>query len=248
MGRFGLGFRSLLRLEGRVDMVSAGVAFRFDPAWCAELARKAAGLPEDAEAPGMRLAQRLDLEAERRDDPVLDELLGWAETVVRSELAAEGAAAAMDRELDRFSAEFLLFSPPDLELVIRRGKGKPRVLRREREGETVLLHLGKKVERWRLFERRFRIDDAEAREDAGRLHARAEVTIRWAVPLGEGGPRGGQLWNAFPTRTSSVVPGILDTRWKLNSDRSALTGEAWNGAHAMRRRAHRGGLADARER
>ena len=32
IGRFGLGFRSLLRLGGVVDMVSAGIAFRFDPA------------------------------------------------------------------------------------------------------------------------------------------------------------------------------------------------------------------------
>ncbi|MCX8134554.1 MAG: DEAD/DEAH box helicase [Roseococcus sp.] len=49
------------------------------------------------------------------------------------------------------------------------------------------------------------------------------------MPLG-GPRRAGQLWNAFPTRTGNVVPGILDARWKLNSDRTALTGEAWNAA------------------
>lgn len=230
VGRFGLGFRSLLRLGGRVDMISAGLAFRFDPGWCAAQAREAAGLPGDVEAPGMRLARPLDLDAERHGDPVLDELLGWADTVVRAELAAEDAAAAMDRELAGFPAEFLLFPPPDLELVIRRPEAEPRALRRERQGETIVLQDGKKAERWRLFERRCRIDDVEARRDAGRLHARGEVTIRWAVPVGESDPRGGELWNAFPTRTPSVVPGILDTRWKLNSDRTALTGEAWNGA------------------
>ncbi len=230
IGRFGLGFRSLLRLGGRVDTISAGVAFRFDPPWCAEQARKTAGLPGDAEAPGMRLARLLDLEAERRVDPVLRELLEWADTVVRAELAAEDAPAAMARELERFPAEFLLFPRPDLELVLRLPDREPRTIRRRRRGELALLRDGRQARRWRLFERRFRIDDAAALREAGRLHARGEVTIRWAVPVGESDPRGGQLWDAFPTRTASVVPGILDTRWKLNSDRTALTGEAWNAA------------------
>jgi|DewCreStandDraft_4_1066084.scaffolds.fasta_scaffold00224_128 superfamily II DNA or RNA helicase len=230
IGRFGLGFRSLLRLGGRVDTISAGVAFRFDPPWCAEQARKTAGLPADAEAPGMRLARPLDLEAERRADPVLRELLDWADTVVRAELAAEDAPAAMARELGRFPAEFLLFPRPDLELVLRLPDAEPRTIRRRRRGELALLRDGREKRGWYLFERRFRIDDPAALGEAGRLHARGEVAIRWAVPASGSDPRGGQLWNAFPTRTASVVPGILDTRWKVNTDRTGLTGEAWNAA------------------
>jgi len=55
VGRFGLGFRSLLRLGGTVDFISGDVAFRFDPPWCAAEARTAARLRPDAGAPGMRL-------------------------------------------------------------------------------------------------------------------------------------------------------------------------------------------------
>ncbi|MBB5691765.1 DEAD/DEAH box helicase [Roseomonas alkaliterrae] len=234
IGRFGLGFRSLLRLGGRVDVHSAGIAFRFDPAWCSAEARRAGGLPPEVPAPGFRLAQRLDAAAERAADPMLAELRGWADTVIRADLAAPDAAEAMRREMDRFPAEFLLFAVPDIQLDLLLPDGA-RCLRRRRRGALMRLRDGDRASSWRLFQERVTIDDEAARRDAGALQARDAVTITWAVPL-RGPRRGGQLWNAFPTRTASVVPGILDTRWKLNSDRTALTGEDWNAA-LMRRAA-----------
>ncbi len=236
IGRFGLGFRSLLRLGGAVDMVSAGIAFRFDPAWCAVEARRVAGLRADAEAPGMRLARPLDLATERKRDPILADLLEWADTVLRAELADPDAVAAMRRELERFPVEFLLFQRPDLAIEILRPEAEPRCLRRGRRGDLLLLVDDGKESAWQLFRKRFAVEDADAKRDAGRRQARPEVDIAWAVPAEVRDPRGGELWNAFPTHTPSVLPGILDTRWKLNSDRTALTGEAWNAA-LMRRAA-----------
>lgn len=226
IGRFGLGFRSLLRLGGVVDMVSAGIAFRFDPAWCAVEARQVAALPADAEAPGMRLARPLSLTTERKRDPILADLLEWADTVVRAELADPDAVAAMRWELERFPVEFLLFQRPDLEIEILLPEAESRRLHRERREDLLLLVDDGKETAWQLFRKRFAVEDADAKRDAGRRQARPEVDIAWAVPAEVRDPRGGELWNAFPTRTPSVLPGILDTRWKLNSDRTALTGEA----------------------
>lgn len=228
VGRFGLGFRSLLRLGGRVDMHSGGIAFRFDPVWCAAEARRAAKLPPEVAAPGFRLAQRLDAAAEAARDSVLRELLGWADTVIRAELSAPDAAEAMRREMERFPAEFLLFPSPDIQLDIVLPDHSRR-LRRRRRGQVMRVSNGESATTWRLFQERFAIDDEAARRDAGRLQARDSVTITWAIPA-KGTLRAGQFWNAFPTRTGCIVPGILDARWKLNSDRTALTGEAWNAA------------------
>ena len=230
VGRFGLGFRSLLRLGGAVDMFSAGIGFRFDPPWCEEEGRKAAQLPDGADAPGMRLAKPLDPDQERDGDPVLREMLAWADTVIRAEIADENAQLAMLKELDAFPAEFLLFPKADLTVSLRRPDGIARKLRRSRQGALMVLHDGETEQPWHLFVQRFPVTDAAARLDAGKLQARDEVTISWAVPAAGGDRRAGQFWNAFPTRTPSVVPGILDARWKLNSDRSSLTGDAWNPA------------------
>ena len=228
IGRFGLGFRSLLRLEGQVDVYSAGIALRFDPPWCADQARCAAGLAANAPAPRFRLGRILDASAEMAADPLLAELRRWADTVIRAELAAPDAGDAMRRELEQFPAEFLLFPHADvvLDIVVPE---RTRRLSRRRKGSLMRLRDGDSAATWRVFEGRYEVADEAALRDAGRLQARGTLAITWALPL-SGALRGGRFWNAFPTRTGCVVPGILNAPWKLNSDRSALTGEAWNAA------------------
>jgi hypothetical protein len=48
IGRFGLGFKSLLRLGGRVDIFSSSGSLRFDPARCQQQIREEFGLADDA--------------------------------------------------------------------------------------------------------------------------------------------------------------------------------------------------------
>lgn len=230
IGRFGLGFRSLLRLGGHVDFFSGGFGCRFDPPWCRSQAREAANLADDAEAPGMRLARALHAASEAGGDEILAGMLGWADTVIRAELADPSAHSAMDKELASFPGEFLLFPTPDIRLDIIRPNAERRELARSRRGRDVSIKDGEARQPWRVFRGIARIEDEAARRDAGRLQARDQVPITWAVPAAGSDPRGGQLWNAFPTKTPSPLPGILDTRWKLNSDRTALTGDAWNPA------------------
>src|SRR2546422_2743566 len=53
IGRFGLGFKSLLRLGGKIDIDSGPVAFGFDPNRCRQELRERFSVTD---APGLRLA------------------------------------------------------------------------------------------------------------------------------------------------------------------------------------------------
>ncbi|MBS0356518.1 MAG: hypothetical protein JSR83_21745, partial [Proteobacteria bacterium] len=74
IGRFGLGFKSLLKLGGRIDLFSAGVAMRFDPKRCRQELRDTFGFDN---APGLRLAWTLNETQERVADSTLNSF-GWA--------------------------------------------------------------------------------------------------------------------------------------------------------------------------
>jgi superfamily II DNA or RNA helicase len=229
VGRFGLGFRRLLRLGGTVDFFSSDIGFRFDPQWCAAEARKAARLDPEADAPGMRLVKPLEIENERKADQILSSL-HWADTVVRAQLAHPNSLQAMRRELDAFPIEFLLFPSTNITLDLIDETGGGRHLRRLMCGTLRILVDGKREDSWHVFSNSFPVDDAAASEDAGALHARENVRISWAIPAAGRDAPAGRFWNAFPTQTPSVLPGVLDAHWKVNSDRSALTGQAWNAA------------------
>nr|MDT0527194.1 hypothetical protein [Streptomyces sp. DSM 41633] len=119
-GRFGVGVKSVLAVTDTPQFFSTSGAFGFDRAWSHEEIRKAGGhaIGGDFEAPVLRMARPLDAERERAADPVLDELLGWATTVVRLPLLPGAAdrlghdihTAAGQQAQREFPARFQLFS------------------------------------------------------------------------------------------------------------------------------------------
>ena len=119
IGRFGLGFKSLLKLDGRILLFTKtnGVV-EFNPARCREEIRKEFNLAGDAPAPGLRLAWLLD---EKAITPALksawDEC-AWAETLVRAEFSEKSQGEihhTLQKEMSDFRPEFLLFFPVPLE-------------------------------------------------------------------------------------------------------------------------------------
>ena len=56
IGRFGLGFKSLLKLGGDIAVLSRSVCLLFDPLACRSRIRRLLSLREDQPAPGLRLA------------------------------------------------------------------------------------------------------------------------------------------------------------------------------------------------
>jgi superfamily II DNA or RNA helicase len=227
IGRFGLGFKSLLALGGQIDLFTrrAG-ALRLDPDRCRRLLRDRFNVQD---APGLRLTWPLD-EQERRQDVVLAEL-GWAETVVRVGVSAPGTLDHLRQEIRGFPPEFLLFFPVPVELTLDDGEKPARELSVGHEPDAMALNDGKDSARWRVFRREVRIAESRALADATHIHARDTVPLAWAVPVEGRREEAGRFWAFFPTHTPTFVRGILNAPWKLNSDRNAIIGGEWN--HAL---------------
>lgn len=226
IGRFGIGFKSLLKLGGIVDIVSRSIGLRFDPDWCRAKIREHLGLPANARAPGMRLAQVLDPNAE--DSPLWKYGdFAWATTVVSATITDEKAYERLTKEMEDFPQEFVLFLGADVELTLEFGFGKVRNISKRRENDEIVTSDGTKDERWRVFNETVAITDPDALSDAQHLQARDEVPLAWAVPLGARESQG-RFWAFFPTNTPTLASGILNAPWKLNSDRTNIIPGPWN--------------------
>lgn len=222
IGRFGLGFKTLLRLGGALDIFSTSGSLRFDPERCRDDIRREFGLTDDAPVPSLRLAWALNRKGEEADDLVLASF-SWATTIVRAEIRNRDMFPHLQDEIGNFPSPFLLFLPVAVALDLDDGKGAKHHLQRKPDGLDMLLLDGEKPSRWRVTELpEVRITDALAKSDATDLHARESVPIVWAMPLDAKRDESGRFWAFFPTDTPTRLPGILNAPWKLNSDRKAL--------------------------
>jgi superfamily II DNA or RNA helicase len=250
IGRFGVGVKSVLVVTDAPQFFSTTGSFGFDRDWARDRIREVpevvAKFGEDFEAPVLRMARVLDEVAERAADPVLDELMGWATTVVRLPLL-DGAAERLAQDMhggetksarEEFPAGFQLFSPHVGQVVLEDRRPQPAVrrtltvrherelhtVREERHGRSPADHA------WRVFTLTHEPTDV-ARAAAGELHDRISLDLSWAVreyekESGTGllsSPRGrGKFWSFFPTKYEMTLSGILNGAWKTNEDRQNL--------------------------
>ena len=228
IGRFGIGFKSLLKLGGPIDLASRSIGLRFDPNACRQRIRKHLNLSSDARAPGMRLAEVLDPHA---PDSLLSSTLGcsWATTVVSARITDNSVFQRIAQEMETFPPEFLLFLPADIKLDLDVEGAQSRHISKRIESDVSIVSDGSTETRWRLFETRVTIQSSEARADATHIQVRDDLPLAWAVPLGGREPAG-RFWAFFPTETHSLTSGILNAPWKLNSDRTNLIRGPWNEA------------------
>jgi hypothetical protein len=222
IGRFGLGFKSLLRFGKKIDIISGQAVFGFDPERCRAELRDRYGVQD---APGLRLAWLLD----NNRANFLRNRFPWATTVVCAEVTDKDLDY-LRTEIDKFPAEFLLFLPVCVILTLDRGGDLKRELRCEPEGHDRILCEGDERSRWRFVEKQVSITDPRAKEDAIHVHARDVVPLAWAMPLDGKREEAGRFWAFFPTNTPTYLPGILNAPWKLNSDRNAIIQGDWNTA------------------
>ncbi|GAA2526637.1 DEAD/DEAH box helicase [Streptomyces fimbriatus] len=250
IGRFGVGVKSVLVVTDAPQFFSRTGSFGFDREWAYGQIRSVPGvtarLGDEFEAPVLRMARPLDETAERATDPVLDELLGWATTVVRLPLL-DGAADRLGQDMhggqsagsrEEFPVGFQLFSPHVAKVILEDRRPRPVVRRtltveRDRELHTVREERPGRhpsANRWRVFTLTHE-PTATARSSAGELHDRVSLDISWAVPEYEkdattglmSSPRGrGRFWSFFPTKYEMTLSGILNGAWKTNEDRQNL--------------------------
>lgn len=200
IGRFGVGVKSILAVTDTPQFFSTSGAFGFDRGWSYEEIRKARGTSpdEDFEAPVLRMARPLDAEKERSADPVLNDLLGWATTVVRLPLLP-GAAAQLGRDIydtanrghgsREFPAGFQLFSHHVGTVILEDTRSTPPVRREitvDHDGFRHTIHETRtgrpqSSSAWKVFSHAHRPSEA-ARASAGEMHDRGTIDIAWAVP------------------------------------------------------------------
>ncbi|MFF4724479.1 DEAD/DEAH box helicase [Streptomyces mirabilis] len=255
IGRFGVGVKSVLVVTDAPEFFSSTGSFGFDRAWSYAQIKAVPGVTArygpDFDAPVLRMARPLDVQAERAADHVLNELLDWATTVVRLPLLPRaddrlgrdmhgGRAKDHGEPREEFPVGFQLFSPHVAKVVLEDRRPRPMARRTLTTRQTGDLHTvveertGKAatIDRWRVFSTTHE-PGPSARADAGELHDRLLLDLAWGVPALEKDPESGlyisprsrgrgKFWSFFPTKYEMSLSGILNGAWKTNEDRQNL--------------------------
>ena len=224
IGRFGLGFKSVLGVTDRPEFFSRSGSFRFDRKRSSQIIQSvASGIDR---YPVLRLPEVFDPLPEGRCDPILGDMMGWASNIVRLPLLP-GADRVIEQQIRDFPPEFLLFVEHVSQLVLQHTESdEPRILALAREGDEFLLDDGTRPTRWRVIKGIHNLSP-DARSDRRSLDNNNEVPIAWAAPV-ERLNEPGKFWAFFPTLTSSLLSGILNAPWKTNEDRQNLLPGVYN--------------------
>ncbi len=225
IGRFGIGFKSVLAVTQGPRVYSRSVSFVFDREW-AEQRIRAAGLIAPR-YPIMRLARVVDPTEDAANDPVLAEQMEWASTVVV--LPGLTSLGALRRDLLGHRPELMLFSRHIHQLRLRvDGLGEQRVTATRRPDGAVDLVGSEGTTTWRVLSTTW-TPTARAREDGGRIADREKVRLDWALPIaGKERARVGEFWAYFPTDARTTMSGIINAPWRLSDDRRNLLPGAFN--------------------
>lgn len=226
IGKFGLGFKSLLGISDRVDLLSRTVSLRFDRNHAESVAWTQYPSLRGEAVPVMRMAWPLSPAQESRHDKTLASLMRHHATVVRVYLRDEDARALAAEELVELRNEFLFFTGKNI--VFQRGESRVEV-QREADGALLLLE-GDESSRWKVFTRVVTVPDErrDVLRDAGSLYETKDLPIAWAVPLDRKRDFRAEFWSFFPLVERNRVPGILNAPFKTNDDRSNLIEGEYN--------------------
>ncbi|WP_062306649.1 DEAD/DEAH box helicase [Demequina subtropica] len=227
IGRFGLGFKSVLAISDAPQVFSRSVSFEFNsPDARAALSRVGSGVRR---FPVLRTATLIDPATEFANDEILAGLGAWAATVVKLPNITD--IERLKREIEDFSDEFLLFVGAVREVKLRvlgdegfetshvsrdLGDGRLRIERPNGEGDT-----------WFVGET-MHAPSAEARRQVGEAVSRAEVKVTVAVPERQVRQRIGQFWSYFPLQDKTSASALFNAPWSVNDDRTTLLRNDYN--------------------
>ncbi len=224
IGRFGVGFKSILGVANGADFFSRSGSFRFDRQWAEARIRQV--VRDATRFPVLRIAEPMDTDEATDTDPLLRNLMQWATNIVRLPLHRHKYDALANQMRD-FRPEFLLFAPHVRQLDLDSYDGEViRTLKLKSDDGQFDLCDGERTSQWRVFRRVHKLSD-EAKADARTLDNPEEVELKWAAPL-ESRSDIQHFWAFFPTMTNSLLTGILNAPWKTNEDRHNLLGGPYN--------------------
>ena len=219
IGRFGLGFKSVLGVTNTPEFFSRSGSFRFDRK---EAERKLRAIrPGAIRFPVLRLPEAIDPWPEMEEDPILRDLMGWAVNIVRLPLKRE-SHGDLDMQIGNFPAEFLLLVEHVKQVLLLTDQpDAARTISLSNTGGYWVLNDSEETSRWVIRKITHRMSP-DAKLDWGIADdAEVEVPISWAIPVDRLNDPG-KFWAFFPTMTTSLLSGILNAPWKTNQDRQNL--------------------------
>lgn len=228
IGRFGLGFKSILGLTSNAQIFSRSVSFEFNSP---DAQRALSTITDAAHVPLLRIPTVADTAQWFDGDPDLQEMATWATTIIR--LPSVRDPDVLKEQISNFGTEFLLFanSVRSLRLVvIDSGDSDIDELHECRslgDCEFELTRPGGEPERWYVAEGVHRPSPA-ARKEVGEAVARDEFRISLASPLDPGTRTTGQFWAYFPLNDKTTALGLFNAPWHVNDDRTSLQRGAYN--------------------
>ncbi|RSN20870.1 helicase [Streptomyces sp. WAC 05977] len=227
IGRFGLGFKSVLAVSNAPQVFSRSVSFEFN----SRRAHAAITAIDSTvrRCPVLRTATVVDPLVAFAEDPILADLSGWATTIVK--LPQATGLARLRGEIERFPSEFLLFV------------GDVRQIRLRVIGESAFetTHISRdfgngilKIERpdgggdeW-IVENRMHAPSSSARKQVGEAVSRAEVKVTVAIPRRQAKQRIGRFWSYFPLQDQTSASALFNAPWSVNDDRTTLLKNEYN--------------------
>ncbi len=221
IGRFGIGFKSVLGVTDSPEFYSRPVSLRFGKARAAD---RLAEIASTERYPVLRLPEPIDPNQEKETDENLSELMSWATNIVRLPLKP-GVHSDLIVQVQNFPPEFLLFVDHVRYLTLENQEQEREFMLDEREGD-LHLNTGDGTTHWRRFQTIHHLS-SEARGDWPIHNDSDDVLISWAAPLNHL-DRPGHFWALFPTSTTSLVAGILNAPWKIDEDRQSLLPGPYN--------------------
>ena len=221
IGRFGLGFKSVLGVTDAPEFYSRAGSFRFDREHVADCIGE---IVPGERYPILRLPVPMEVRRAAHGDDDLVELMTWATNIVRLPLKP-GAGEDLAAQIRDFPPEFLLFVDHVRYLTLEDGERSRDFVLEGLNGE-LRLDTGDGSRRWKRFKITHELS-AEAKKDRRSLDDSPEVPIWWAAPLDRLNEPG-YFWHFFPTMTASLLAGILNAPWKTNEDRQNLLPGPYN--------------------
>ncbi len=227
IGRFGLGFKSVLSVTSNPEVYSRTGSFRFSAARAKVLINQR--VPGVERTPVLRVAAPVDPLLSFVDDPVLGAMAEWASTIIKLPRDVGIADGASDVDLAQqvfdFKSEFLLFCPHVTTLVLTDAEAgmkaaDRRELTLEKDGTYLMLGAEDNLSAWRVFSRAHVLSDA-VKPDSDEEASRDEVQLSWAIRTPPSRQRG-EFWAYFPTEDRTTLNGIINAPWKTNEDRQNL--------------------------
>ncbi|CCG04365.1 conserved protein of unknown function [Blastococcus saxobsidens DD2] len=227
IGRFGLGFKSVLAVTDAPQVFSRSVSFEFNSAEAKAALRRIA--PAARRLPVLRTATLIDAAAEFDRDPVLADLATWASTVVKLPRVTD--IQRLEKEIQEFRSEFLLFVSAVREVRLRvLGEGgftTSHVSRDLGAGNFKIERPDGSGDEW-LVEGRMHSPSAEARKEVGEAVSRQQIKVTVALPRSLGNRTVGQFWSYFPLQDQTTASGLFNAPWSVNDDRTTMLSNDYN--------------------